>query len=93
MFSFCTMSCVVFVYFFASNKFPNLLFRPIKYKLVRFLLDELGIALQMHKDLVRNVGNICHQESNNDVSYEDHNRIEVYLADLQPLIVHPDKVP
>ena len=45
------MSCVVFVYFFASNKFPNLLFRPIKYKLVRFLLDELGIALQMHMDL------------------------------------------
>jgi len=56
-------------------------------------LDELGIALQMHKDLARNVGSICHQESNNDVSYEDHNRIEVYLADLQPLIVHPDKVP
>ena len=54
MFSFCTMSCVVFVYFFASNKFPNLLFRPIKYKLVRFLLDELGIALQMHKDLKKN---------------------------------------
>jgi len=51
MFSFCTMSCVVFVYFFASNKFPNLLFRPIKCKLVRFLLGELEIALQMHKDL------------------------------------------
>ena len=52
---------------------------------------QVTLVIKEEVYLVQNGDNIVHLVSNNDVSYEVHNRIEVFLENLQLLIAHLDR--